>query len=1058
MVKKYLRYVLIIATLFLSSFFNYRECYAYDNIVFNNITIENGLPQSTIDVITQDSRGYIWIGTNDGLVKFNGYDFIVYRHDHKNDNSIVGNYILSIEEDKHGDMWIATTSGVSRINIKSGKIYNYNSKNGLVDDGIAKLIVLNDNSILVGTRRNGGFIYDRDRNIFTRLYVGGYGYYDNISSMEQGIDGSLFIGGDGGLYKINATDKTISNYMELYEELKDIEIYRIYSDKLGNIWLATRDDGAFLIDKNNNIKNYTHDRSNPKSIASNFVKDIIMDNSGNIWMCTNSGLSKLNMDNGNIINYKPDISDKHSLINSNAICAFQDKSGLIWVGTYSGISTFDSNVKIQHYKIRKNNYDAGLSGNMVTSIYEDHIGHIWIGTGQSGINIIDRTKKDVEKISYESNRITDIVGNGEDIYIATKNGLLIVDRESREVIYNLNMDDGLNSEYIRDLFFDSKGQLWIGSDNGINILDTINKKIINVADLNTEYNFDQFATGDILEDSKGNIWVGSFLNKGLLRFDRNSREFKVFKQGEDNKSISNNTVRTIYEDSEGNIWMGTSGGINKYSYKDDTFTSYTTSDGMMNDTVYGILEDDMGNMWFSTNYGLEKLDINQNKFTNYNVIDGLQNNEFNGNAYFKSGDGNLIFGGINGLNIINPMDFASENIDYNVNIDYLKVNGKNVDVKEDYVLKHSENSIAIGLFISEYKVLNKIRYNYRLSNEQPWKEISGNEIQLNNLAPGNYEFQVKAVGGMKQSNNIMNIKFKIKQPFWKSRNAIIVYLIIIVLIIYKAKIDIKKLDIQVAKRTKELQHQMIENENLYNKVIELEKRKNNYLVNISHELRTPLNVISSTRQLISSFNDQGIIINKEKMSEYMNIQEKNIQRLLKLINDLIDTEKIEHGNYRINISKNDIVYVVEEAALTLKQPCDYKGIELIIDPEIEECIIECDDHEIERCIVNLVSNAVKFTESGGTILVKTIEKDDTVEIIISDDGIGIEEEKLKGIFDRFYQCGNNSEKTRKGSGLGLAITKSIVGLHGGTINVSSKLGCGTTFTIVLPKVQEDNKL
>ena len=303
-----------------------------------------------------------------------------------------------------------------------------------------------------------------------------------------------------------------------------------------------------------------------------------------------------------------------------------------------------------------------------------------------------------------------------------------------------------------------------------------------------------------------------------------------------------------------------------------------------------------------------------------------------------------------------------------------------------------------------------------------------------------------------------NDVFKIRLPFWKSTEAIVLYVLLIIVIvsiaIYVNINRVNTLDAMVSKRTRELNEEMKKNTELLNKVIDLEKRKNAYLVNISHELRTPLNVLHSIQQLIRELNKSSEGISKEKLDDYMIISEKNINRLLKIINDLIDTSKIEHGKYNINIKKNDIVYIVEEAALSLKDYIESRNVDLIIDPEIEEKIIECDSNEIERCIINLVSNAAKCTYSGDTILISVKELKDKVKIEVCDTGIGIEEKYLANIFDRFNQIIDSKSEMKGGSGLGLTITKNIVNLHQGEIYVESEINKGSKFTIILPVSQK----
>lgn len=330
-----------------------------------------------------------------------------------------------------------------------------------------------------------------------------------------------------------------------------------------------------------------------------------------------------------------------------------------------------------------------------------------------------------------------------------------------------------------------------------------------------------------------------------------------------------------------------------------------------------------------------------------------------------------------------------------------------------------------------------------------WDISRSNNINYSYLAPGTYTLKIKARSYSGKVSDESAVKFIIKLPIWKSKAAILIYLIIITIVIYRTINSVKRLDNLVKNKTLQLTKEMEKNDKLLKKVIELEKRKNNYFVNLSHELRTPLNVISSTEQLVTELNKSKDGIGKSKLNGCMQVVRRNTKRLLNLINNIIDTAKIESGSYQLNIREHDIVYIVEEATLSLKDYIERKGIELIIDPEMEEKIIKCDEHEIERCIVNLVSNAAKFTPEGGTIEVTIEDLDEKVKIIVKDTGIGIDKKYHDSIFNRFNQVIDQGAESEGGSGLGLTITKQIIDMHGGQISVESELGKGCKFIIIL---------
>ena len=553
----------------------------------------------------------------------------------------------------------------------------------------------------------------------------------------------------------------------------------------------------------------------------------------------------------------------------------------------------------------------------------------------------------------------------------------------------------------------------------------------------------------VYQGQDGSYYIGFLRDGGLGIIEPNSKETKYYKNiPNDKTSISSNRIRYINEDSKGNIWIGTSYGLNKYDPKTKVFKRYTTSDGIANNTIYGVLVDDNDNIWVSTNKGISQIDTKNNTVNNLSVTDGLQGNEFNGNAAFKSKSGELFFGGINGLNAFYSEDVNSINNKSKVIFDGFKVNDKDyLDINGLKFDNNTEN-IKIKFFTPVYSSNKNISYEYELIGSNSSKATTKeNYVIYNDLLPGKYTFKVRAVDSRGDISDSETMEFSIKYPFWMSPIACFIYLVIAILFIINNKYKLKYLDRLVKSRTKELEEQMIKNEELYNNNIKIEENKNKYLVNLSHELRTPLNVISSTNQLLLELSKKDNI-KSDKLAYYIDISERNCNRLLNLVNNILDNTKLQSKMYTLNLKEVDIIYLVEETSLTLIDYIKSKSIELIIDPEVEEKIILCDDYEIERCIVNLVSNAAKFTPEGGNITITIKDLDDKVMISVLDTGVGIEEKYHKTIFDRFNQVDNDESKG--GSGLGLSITSKIVELHKGEIYVESKVGEGSNFVIILP--------
>ena len=1057
-VNKKINIILILVCIFSclkisTSYANIRESFN-----FKNITIEDGLSQSTVETIYQDSKGYIWIGTNDGLDRYNGYEFKHYKHDKYDKNSIANNYIVDIIEDKNGYIWVSTIGGLSRINPDKDEIKNYYSKEdsgNLSNSNLWQILCTKDNRLIASTI-DGLNVYDKNKDKFTRiLYKEGELPSQYIYSLEEDINGHIWVGTDNGLVEL---DKDLNIVKSYQDAIGDSDVYNVYDDSKGNIWVCTLDNGLFKINLDDKrVENYKNNNSKI-SIPSNNVRDIISDSEGKLWIATDKGLCTFDYEREEFITYNKKSYQSNSLIDDEIFCLLKDSSGLIWIGTYSGISRFNPNSNFTHFKLDPYE-DNSISGNVIHGIYEDDDKTLWIGTNESGVNIINGESikhLNKENSNIVSDLIEDITGFKNYIFIGTNEGLSVLVKNDKTAknytITNYTTKDGLPSNKIRSLFIDSKGYLWIGTKKELAILDINNNKIIDVT-----YILDEMGVSDkfiraVYEDSKGNYYIGCFLEGGLIKINPNTKEYKIYKNIEnDDSSISNNSIRYINEDLYGNILVGTSHGINILNLSTDKFNHYTEKDGLINNTIYGILVDKNNGIWMSTNAGISKLSTEDATFKNFTITDGLQSNEFNGSACFKSKDGNMYFGGINGFNVFNSQDIELSTFEPKVIFDNFEINGTNKKDISNIKFKSNENNIKINFFTNDYKNTKTTQYYYKLEGlENEWNMTNSNSLVFANLGSGDYTLKIKTITQHGVMSDESSVHFTINPPIWRSNYAICIYLILIIISILRYMHKVNTLDRLVNERTNKLRKEMEKNEQLFKKVLSLEQNKNNYFVNLSHELRTPLNVLSSINQLIKEFTKKDNFITPEKLSYYMGIMDRNCSRLLSLINNLIDHTKIENNSYIINKKDEDIVYLVEETVLDMKDYIEEKGLELIFDTDVEEKVIRCDKVDIERCIINLVGNAVKFTPEGGLIEVLLQDLDDKVKIIVKDNGIGISEENQKIIFDRFNQVVDESSEQKGGSGLGLTITKQLITLHNGEIYVESEVGVGSEFIIILP--------
>lgn len=1039
------------------------------NINFKRITVEDGLSQTSVEYLFQDSKGYMWIGTTDGLNRYNGNKFEVFRYSKDKPNSISGNYISAITEDDKGNIWVGTSRGLNKINTHTSEITTYlpgiNGCN-LSNYNITEILVDSKDDIYIATE-DGLNLYNKEDDNFIRLY-NSEDKKNSLSSqfvysIVEDSHGDYWIGTDNGLNKIeNTSQKIIKYYSDGGDNsISDNLIFKLYADNSDNLWIGTYNGGLNKLNlKTNKIEKFENDPNDDSSIAGNFIRYILRDSRDELWIATNNGLSRLNEEENKFINYKSKVYDPQSIVSNNVLSLFEDKSGAIWVGTYDGISLFNPQNSFKNYKNDPFNTNS-LSENMMAGIYEDYEGLLWVGTVNEGLNVIDRKSGNITKFkssddenSLSNNHIRDIVGIQNEIWIATEFGLSKYDKLTKKftTYYSEDNENSLVSNDVRTLYIDDEGILWIGTRDGLCTFDRKNT-FKSYEDIFIKNGITENMFSDIIQDKDGIMWIASALDGGLIRLNKNTNEIRSYRNDEEDKySISFNALKAIAVDSQNNIWIGSQYGLNKFDRSTERFHKYTEDSGLSNNFIYGILIDNDDNPWMSTNYGISKFDIKNDKFVDYNVTDGLQSNEFNGYSYFKSKRGEMFFGGINGLSCFYPNQLEEKKFSPNVVIDSVYSGEQEILDINNIKIDYKNSNIQFNFFMPDYRNVSKIQYAYKLDGlDESWIfSDDRNYVSYTNLDSGIYKFEVVARNSSGDWSKATTVTFKVGMKPWKTPLAYVIYTLIVFLVVYIIWNRVKILDSLVEQRTHELNSKLKENKELYDKLIKNEKYKNNYFVNLSHELRTPLNVIISTQQLITKLNEDDKNIPKEKLSYYMSTLRRNSDRLLKLINNIIDTSKIESGSYKLIIEKHDIVYLVEEIVLSMKDFIEANGIELIIDPDVEEKIIECDGSEIEKCIVNLVGNAVKFTPRGGKIEVRIIDLNNKVKISVKDSGIGIEKKYHDAIFDRFGQAYNDVSEEHGGSGLGLTVTKQLVTLHNGRIFVKSEPGHGSEFIIILP--------
>lgn len=1075
--KRKIRFIaFLIIAVFLSINIYVSKVYAVENdLKFNRITIEDGLSQGTVEAIFQDSKGYMYFGSAEGLNRYDGHGFKVYRYNINDNNSISSNYVDAIIEDQEGFLWVGTSNGLNKMDTNNGTFTRYlndsNSPNSISHSNVWAIIQDKKGYIWIGTEK-GLNKYDKNTNTFKRYFYDDKDEnslsHDFVTSLCEDSEGNIWVGTKNGLNELDPETNKFKRYLNSKDDpdsLSDNYVLKVFEDVQGTIWVGTQKSGLNkFVKSTGKFRSYVNDINNLSSLPSNTVRAIYQDKYGDLWVGTNKGLSKLISTKEEFINFKNKYYDTYSIVHDTVMSLFQDKTGMLWVGTNSGISKFYPRPDFRHYKSNPVEPNS-LSENMVSGIYEDSEGILWVGTFSKGLNKINRKSGEINSCFSDSQKENSLSSDAirsitedksNNLWIATNRGLDMLQKSTGNFVRYFNDSKNENSlvnNEVKHVYVDSRGILWIGTRQGLDSLDLESKTFTHYNDLLTQNNIGDFYISYIYEDKKGIFWIGTGINGGLIKYNREKNIMKVYKNDPDNiNSISSNSIKSIAEDNKGNLWLATDYGLNKFDPVKETFTRYTEDSGLSNNYVYGVLIDELDNPWVSSNMGISKFEAASNEFINFNVTDGLQGNEFNSYSFFKSSSGEMFFGGLNGLNSFYPLRVSIDDSKSKVTLEQFKVYDKAVPFKDKISLKYNESYFSFEFFLPDYKSTSRNQYAYMLKGiDKDWVYASKrNYASYTHIPGGKYTFMVKGRNSNGKWSEPTTIEITVKRAPWNTDLAYLIYSLVVILVVYLVWNYVKILENLVRQRTLELNNKLEENEELYNKLIKYERIKNNYFVNLSHELRTPLNVILSTVQLVSKLNNDNVPIGREKLKNYIDIVKRNSNSLLKVINNLIDTSKIDSGQYKLNIEKTDIVFLVEEVALSLKEYIEDNGLELIVDTDTEEKIIECDPVEIERCVVNLISNAVKFTPRGGSIWVNIYDNSDYIQISVKDNGIGIAEENQVKIFDRFSQIDNSINSTKTGSGIGLTLVKSLVEMHGGSIALRSKLNDGSEFIITLP--------
>ncbi len=777
---------------------------------FEHISVEQGLSQSTVNCILQDSLGFLWFGTPDGLNRYDGYNFKVYRHDSQNPNSLSDNHIMALAEDQEGVLWIATRGGgLNRYDRLTDTfthdLHNPYDRSSLTNDWVASLYIDRNGILWVGTGDGlDRFESEQQRFVHVRRepQTSNTLMYKMIETIYQDSDGMIWIGTNSdGLYCLDPTTERLTRFQHNPDDpnslSSDMLVNAILEDANGNLWIGTFDGLNKLDRETSQVVRYQHDPDNPNSLSNNVVWSLIVDSSGALWVGTYSGgLDRMNPVTGQFTHYRHATDDPDGLNSNTILSLYQDRVGILWVGTGGGGVNKLSPLTERFTRHQNDPGNANsLSNNSVLALLGDEDGVLWIGTIGGGLNRFDRetqTWRTYRNIPDNSASLShdNVAAICEDrqgaLWIGTLGGgLNRFDRETDSFTHYPNSPDDpfdLDSPMIYAIVEGRDNTLWIatgGSPNGsLHRFDPQTQEIVHY-----RYNPNDFQSINnsvvqaIYEDRTGALWA-STLEKGLNVLNPSTGRFTRYMHDPDNPtSLSSDAVTGIYEDQTGTVWIGTDTGLDKFDRERQTFAHYTVEDGLPGNVIYGILDDSEGRLWLSTNNGLSKFDPAAETFRNYDVRDGLQGNVFNIRAHFKSLSGEIFFGGVNGFNTFHPEQIADNPIVPPVVLTALIQNGEDIplgtatEIAGSVTFRWPDTTFEFEFASLNFIQPEKNQHAYMLEGfDKDWSYIGNRRYgKYTNLPPGTYTLRLKG------SNNdgIWNetgasVTIYVIPPFWRT--------------------------------------------------------------------------------------------------------------------------------------------------------------------------------------------------------------------------------------------------------------------------------------------------
>jgi len=1051
---------------------------------FTNYSINGGLSQSVVNCLFQDSKGYIWVGTQNGLNRFNGESFDVYSYSPSDSFSISNNWIYAIAEDMQGNIWVGTKGGLNKYLRKENRFlrltyqtgYNYDVTQYTYD-----ILCLKNGNVVINTPPVIS-VYDTAKGSFSH-FQSKQKYDGAVKDVKipilEDADGKIWIGSTKGLCTLSIQAKEFSYFSFHCKSGLPIEepnITALFLDKNGKLWAGTT-SGLFNYNVSANHFEEAHfdlQSSGKFSFGTICIRTILEDKNGNLIIGTEgNGLFVISCSIPvSVQNYTSENSEiGHNIVQSLII----DRSENLWIGTLQGISKTDLKKKKFNLYRRSNSPNSlNLLGNVIASLYKDDDGILWVGNWGQGLNRVNRKTGEVEHFSTQqsgnhkiSNDFVHVIfkDSAHRLWLGTRDGISIYDKPGNRFVpwklyFNNPALPTLDNVRISMIIQDKASNYWIGTQNGLYKIN-LEKSTVEIfqKELDDRHQLSANLVYCILEDSEGLIWIATL--SGLDVYNPVTKCIKHFRKGK--KGLSDDFIITLCEDRKGQIWVGTSTYLNVYNKKDSTFTYYSKEQGLPNNRIFEIVKDKNNELWIATGKGLCKFNEKLNSFQTFTLEDGLQSLEFNLRAACSCADGEILLGGMNGFNSFYP-DSISKNpyIPNMVFTSFYNTKGNsreyfNVDDNHEVVIDHKANSFTIEFAALEYTNPQRNKYSYQMEGiSDEWVDIGNRKfVPFSALQAGEYTFRVKGSNndGMWNDKEI-SLHIVVLPPWWKSIFAYIVYLILIILSIIgyikmrerKLKHDKKILEQKVFERTLQIeeQNQLISSKN--EELKDLNRTKDKLFSIIGHDLGNQFNIIVGFSEfLISAF--------KKLDSSKIEYHLTNIFNASKHANELLDNlltwSKMQTNSIQFNPQAFNVIAQIAESIELLESALARKNIKVKV-PANNEMMIYADLNMFSTVFRNLLANAIKFTHEKGKISIEILKAGEFCEITVQDNGVGISEENLEKIFRIDSNHSTLGTHGEKGTGLGLILCKEFVEKHKGKIWVESKVGKVSIFKFTMP--------